>query len=598
MKTLILHNNNLPIDILSIRRDKEHYLLKPIKFESAVLKGHSNFDDFISSILDEVFANTDNNFGLIVMPLSFDNMSQMMYTGLKVALHIRLTEKWKHTKRPILFFGSDSKEEIATVSEYGEILFTPYVDLIDKDLFIEINKYESKSSEMSDAQYKNFLNKIHISAPTYYNTHHSVANEWAYIRWCEMLNIEPKKMRIENMLFYKLLKAKNGSNRFNNKWRKNHPNLISIPAIKDKTIMLIDDEYDKGWGHLLSMIFENEDNSAKLLCCPIDKKLTKDKLIIEISNYIEKNPADIYIVDLRLHEDDFNQQERGLSGHKVASIIKDYNIGNQIIFFTASNKIWNLQKTQEVWSRIESKDSVALKQHVFDYIIKETPEQNLSRNETYLLYSRFQNALSKAARELFIRDYVNSVNTKVNTENIDNFLEIEDFIKLLLLDSSEKKEILVNTLSLKLIVFIEKYIDDRYKLMETVIIKNDNSWSKRNINSSFIFTREKVDNDHFRITGVRLNDNKPLEGDEIIAKTLDKESKEFLLTKIIIVMYYYNNLSLSLINKYVKMKMERNSNIAHNGGIADITLDDVKCLFEEIIMPIIIKEHPQKQIIE
>jgi hypothetical protein len=194
---------------------------------------------------------------------------------------------------------------------------------------------------------------------------------------------------------------------------------------------------------------------------------------------------------------------------------------------------------------------------------------------------------------LFIRDYVNSIKA-VDVDKIDNFLEIEDFIKLLLLDSSEKKEILINTLSLKLIVFLEKYLDDRFKLMGTEIFKNDNSWSKRAINNCFVFTKEQIDIDHFRITSVRLYDNKPLEKNEKLANTIDKGGKEYLLSKVVIVLYYYYGINLNLINNYIKMKMERNSNIAHNGGIADITLDNIKCLFEEIILPIIIKDHPKK----
>ena len=75
------------------------------------------------------------------------------------------------------------------------------------------------------------------------------------------------------------------------------------------------------------------------------------------------------ILDLRLHPNDFNSTDISvITGYKLLNAIKDYNRGIQVLMFSATNKIWNLQALQ--------------KSEVDGFIIKEAPENSIDNNFT------------------------------------------------------------------------------------------------------------------------------------------------------------------------------------------------------------------------
>ena len=101
---------------------------------------------------------------------------------------------------------------------------------------------------------KEFLEKIEVQQPKDYLSHHSIANEWAIERWAEFLGttgeaITKNREKIEEMLYFKYLKAKHQIQDAQNSTE------ILTPQKKGK-ILLIDDEWDKGWSENLKRLFE------------------------------------------------------------------------------------------------------------------------------------------------------------------------------------------------------------------------------------------------------------------------------------------------------------------------------------------------------
>ncbi len=73
------------------------------------------------------------------------------------------------------------------------------------------------------------------------------------------------------------------------------------------------------------------------------------------------------------------------------------------------------------------------------------------------------------------------------------------------------------------------------------------------------------------------------------AKSKNKDGNTFVLTMTIAVLYFFYRFPMDLINLFLHAKNQRNRKIAHHGNEVDMTIKDVKRIFEEIILPIIKK---------
>jgi CheY-like chemotaxis protein len=155
----------------------------------------------------------------------------------------------------------------------------------------------------------------------------------------------------------------------------------------------------------------------------------------KIYNFVEQhNEIDCFLLDLRLHEDDFSLS-KDLTGHLVSRKIKELNKGNQIIVFTASNKIWNLKE------EINKIGASA-------YILKESPDLNYNELDSLNLYKEFVSSLKQACYLSYLKNIytklsqikcylyaINSFEEKTN-EIITNI----DIAFDLLMQSHEKSE--------------------------------------------------------------------------------------------------------------------------------------------------------------
>jgi DNA-binding NarL/FixJ family response regulator len=124
------------------------------------------------------------------------------------------------------------------------------------------------------------------------------------------------------------------------------------------------------------------------------KDEAKVELIKKIENWLREifnlvDSIDIFIIDLRLHDDDFSEQDfQNLSGIQIIKFLKKYNPGIQVVVSTASNKVWNYQKCLDLGVKYFS--------------VKESPETYNTRSETIASYNHFSNQLSNAVKDIFL----------------------------------------------------------------------------------------------------------------------------------------------------------------------------------------------------
>lgn len=610
MKILVLHNNNVPFFL----RSNETYELKGditifkfkegITIHSIILKYESNISNktYDSFICDKLSFLKEECYDLIISPYTFNRDNYMEYSGLRVATHIRLTKEWHSLTMPILLLGPDNIDDIVRLSEFGNIITSYRVFMSDKHEEEDIENiiretvrdnqydYEAEIQYSSSRQYAEMVSKLNIKAPANYATHHSVANVWGIQRWSEMLQYDVKyeNTDFKSQLFYKCLRAKIGEpQRFNSKWWKDHPSLLTFGFKSNEKykIAYIDDEYDKGWNSLLSHIFDSQqtgkhhDGSQEFQGPRIDfqtfkdfkEGMEKEVLKTKLNSFVDNCDADCYILDLRLHESDFDSEidNDALTGHEIARHIKQNNIANQIVIFTASNKVWNLKEELH-------------KIGASGYVIKESPEFVYDRNQTYQNFTDFQKEILHACRQSYIKRYV------TETKNL-GYPTLDSFVKLLLIDKTENKSDVLSALVLELIVFLEDFVTRNFEIRD-----GDNLYLKEsserfvNIGKKIRFHQVMEEKDKY-FEKVSCSDNVQKLDDyyNFEAKSKDKDGNTFVLTMTIAVLFFYFRFPNDLINLFLHAKIQRNRNIAHNGNKVDMTIDDVKRIFEEIIVPIL-----------
>lgn len=575
MKILVLHNNNVPFFL----RSADNFVLDGIAVDSKLLKYDSSsqsydYDDFIS---DKLCFLKDNDYDLIVIPFTLNLENYLELTGLRVAAHIRLTPSWKKITTPILFVGSDGIETIEKLSKLGSIVHSYHVFLTNtkeekaliEELRYIVSNYHSDDDGLflHSGKYKNFLNALNISAPSNYGTHHSIANEWAIIRWIKMFSWNEQEPEIENksvlnMLYFKYLMTKGGARElFTKNWKRKHPIEPLIRGIKGKKVLYIDDEGEKGWYSLLHAIFKNSD--SELITYSFEKNLPQKDLIVSLKSFIDNHKADCYIIDLRLHDDDFKKDvaPKDYTGILIADYIKKKNIGNQVVMFTASNKSWNYKEAIKV-AKID------------DYVIKESPEYNYSRFDTYQNYCKFSDVIQNAIKRSYISDYLDIID-KFDFLKDEHRNPLVNFVEMLALD--EERTIRTNILNLS--VFIESYILDHLSTTLSgthLIIKDDETKkicqiSPRNftftVDYSIVTIHDKPQPRHssYKLLNHRIN-----------------------LGVIILALHYYFDFSQEECNSYLAFRKERNKR-AHRGEDNNYTLSELRGVFEKLVLKILRK---------
>jgi CheY-like chemotaxis protein len=399
MKKLLIHSNNTSFNNTELFPLAEQFVFDV------------DFDKDVDFYINENLTDGGLKLKLEKCDIVFIKVSlsknYLEYLGLRLAYHIRLTKSLgAKAYMPIVLIAEESFQYLGLTHPEPSILFTKGIYLI-KEL---LDDYQKALKWFADGRIKPlddfslFVNSIFVNPPANYQSHHSIANEWALVRYFSMLESDDSNIlyvSLQNKIYdldylktlhFKHIEAKANRQKFNSK--KHTINAI-LKGIEGKKIGIIDDEINKGWLEFYGYIL----NKSKATAMPFNnfqKDETKVELIKKIEQWLLEifklvDPIDIFIIDLRLHDDDFSEQDfQNLSGIQIIKFLKKYNPGIQVVVSTASNKVWNYQKCLDLGVKYFS--------------VKESPETYNTRSETIASFSHFSNQLSNAVKDVFLAE--------------------------------------------------------------------------------------------------------------------------------------------------------------------------------------------------
>jgi len=570
MNALLIHNDNIKNSLIN-HFSKEGLLHFSIS-SAAMMKETFSFDSVAHGILKNHFASK-GKYDVIFIPYTLSNENYLELTGIIVAAHIRLSPEFKNTKTPIVFLGSESKGQIAKLSDLGGILFTSGVFSTDKQDIDSINnQYDwilKNKKELNDIEYSNFLEKLDIKPSANHLSYHSIANEWAIYRWASAINandsdIEKIITNVETQLYFKYLRTLYPKKDI----PELHENQLKIKYSESPKILYIDDEADKGWYEIFCSILYDINN---LNFSYLDEELqskTRDEIIKLSTDKIKAEEIDLVILDFRLHPDDFNTSNiQEVTGLKLLKEIKNVNPGIQVVIFSATNKVWNLQALQEAGAD--------------GFIIKESAENSedidFTKDSILAMTGSLELCINKVfLKEIFtnlspLSDFVKLLNSTkpknyskkgyfIPKGNIPKYCELIKSCEILLLSNLTN----LNLPFLQLILIIEDIVKTFYihgsdgnhyveiSLFERipVLIKQDG-----------IITLKIKPKPNW--SSFELSDFDILKGDKDY-KYFDTIADRVMFNyRLFSVLYFKYNIALSDINKYSRLYQKRSRAVAH-----------------------------------
>jgi CheY-like chemotaxis protein len=339
---------------------------------------------------------------ILVIPVVLG--SPLSYYGVRLAMHWRLDEVADNLNEiPIILLGDEDEASFFRHCDYSTFLKTPQV------YYTQFNEYsiteliESGSVKHSNFKINSTLEHYNVKPPASYKSYHSVTNEWCILRWADALKINDEKITsirktIGASLYYKLLRCKYPIS--------NMDDLTQKILLNKGTIMLVDDEVEKGWKSIFSKICNNQ----KLIT--IGGNFNGMETSEEIVNFtMDKVKScefslDVVILDLRLSDNDFidNLSPTDLTGYKILKEIKEFNQGIQVIVISATSKIWNLLELQKIGAD--------------GFIMKESPDLSIdpmfTKQSISNIYSSIDNHLNRSFLKVIFKGTKKIINQKLN----------------------------------------------------------------------------------------------------------------------------------------------------------------------------------------
>lgn len=336
---------------------------------------------------------SDHTFNAIILPLCIGPVLSD-YNGLRLATHIRCTVT-PNQNVPIYIYSVVDLSFIIG-NDYFDIIKTNGVFLIGYDnmsikkAIIDSRIIIEKESLITE------MKKVHLSIPKNYIDNHSISNEWAIYRWAKTIDVKDKDIKdviktVESNLYFKYL---NTIYPVLPQGQMKEQNLtISTNLSKKPKVLLVDDEAEKGWYKIFYKII---DDINKFDFCRLDDEFngkTQDEIVDIVHNKIVDDDIDIVILDYRLHKDDFFVDKiTKVTGYKVLDNIKNnINRGVQVVVLSATNKIWNWEKLQEVGADA--------------FIMKDNPESNYEDLTTIKTIQSFISQLDECCVRLFLKQF-------------------------------------------------------------------------------------------------------------------------------------------------------------------------------------------------
>lgn len=524
----------------------------------------------------------------ICLPVSL-NSNFLEFTGLTLAHHLRLTKELYFREIPIIFFGAISSNYIAKMTPLASILFTPnvyYVDLNNYN-FDQIAESIKKINRNKKFDFDKYLNYTNIESPANYDSHHTIANDWALARYFSMfkpdyenadyneLKSKVSKLTYPKTLHYKYVESKAERQLFNREKHYYTPQLNNIAGVR---IGIIDDEAEKGWGDFYKYFLGKAGGDVEIFNFQADE--SKTNLLMRLEQWIKDVNIDLFIIDLRLHDEDFEKiNSEDLSGNKIISYIKSECKGKQIIVATASNKIWNFKQSIDLG--------------VSSFIVKESPETFDTREKTKESLRKLAVEVDSAIDKLFLADLYRRLKFLRNNYKIDSSEKL--FSDLVfskngilyqifeLLNHNYKSDSILNQCLLLCFQILENYCDlssvgnfgsgakngnkassgfiwkkDNTKQDIYVNIKEDQKSSRFEIvYGTFPFM---IANSNSTVTTYNVFDNMK------VTTSLKSGLDSSALIKIISVLHYRENIKKEDINKIIKLRYYRSNVSAHYTG--------------------------------
>jgi len=369
----------------------------------------------------------------IIIPVRLGN-EDAEYMGIYVGLHIRLTKELEDVRLlPILFITDDSKEEILTnqINKHKEksalLLFTKGSYLLSA---FSLDEYILRPLMKLDET--TLLEKViaNLNIENTKDLGHQLANDWGAFRLAKFAGYTLKLEKPSSLYFkFKDLLT-------NNEIIPNANNTIGLFNESCKAL-LIDDNATSGWSETLKHILRSKIvNPGKSVSLDV---ITLFDDALKSTDYIN---YDVVFLDLRLlKEEDKSNQINSIddfTGTKVLKVIKEINPGIQIIIFTASNKVWNIEKLIELGAN--------------GYYIKESPE--------YILSPRF----SKDNYDEFIKTIQSCLSRKPLKQIYTLSQKIKSIIESLVKDKKLDRGFGKS---------VHQYIDLANKIIDKAKIEND-----------------------------------------------------------------------------------------------------------------------------
>lgn len=348
-----LHQANRDIEIKPAEISGKNLFIRPFaNFIQNAINGATEVKLF-NDVSDEKFSEIINKwlgetaYNNIFIPLCF-GQTLSDYNGLRLATHIRCTETPNQVAR-IFIYGFVGLDFLID-NEYFNILKTKNVELIpySKKAFAEVANREFK--ELNEEELPQEIAKLKLDPPLNYTDSHSIANEWAIHQWAKTIGCDETEelvkvfQNVKTNLYFKYLKTANPISKID----RISPENLKINFKGSPRVLLIDDESEKGWYEIFAYILSDFNNIHIDYLGEDFKSLGKEEIIYKSLQKVKEDDINVVMLDFRLNPNDFiDPNPKDISSIRLLKEIKAFNPGIQVIIFSATNKIQNLQALQD-----------------------------------------------------------------------------------------------------------------------------------------------------------------------------------------------------------------------------------------------------------
>lgn len=315
---------------------------RPRPIEDSFSESEFSFDSYCHNFMIEGKIKEANP-SVVIIPYSItDNILE--FTGLQLAHHIRLTESLGDGRFvPIVFIGSESPYTVSRLTPFANILYCEgsYWSAPKREPLQKLISANRNLDGLQPINYEDFLKRIDVRAPSNYESHHGVDNEFCLLNWSKYVGCDDVVSSLDNSiganLYFKFIKSENPFA------PEIDPKQFLINA--SGTVLVIDDEGSKGWYAFYRKLFKVGNVNLECLEIPF-KDLKREEIISAALERVADMDPDIVLLDLRLCDEDFDSKGRDdeLTGLLILDEIKKWNRGAQVIITSASDKGWNYRK--------------------------------------------------------------------------------------------------------------------------------------------------------------------------------------------------------------------------------------------------------------